>query len=35
MKIKILGCGNDCDWNQLAVEDGFKGFVSVGQEFEI
>jgi hypothetical protein len=26
--------GNSCDWNELAVEDGFKGFLKVGQEFE-
>lgn len=27
--------GQDCDWSALAFEDGFKGFVTVGQEFEI
>lgn len=26
--------GNDCDWDQLAKEEGFAGFVSLGQEFE-
>lgn len=27
--------GNDVDWNALADRDGFKGFVKVGQVFEI
>jgi hypothetical protein len=29
------GFGNACDWDKLAEEDGFAGFVYVGQEFEI
>jgi ribonuclease BN (tRNA processing enzyme) len=27
--------GNDCDWYKLAAEDGFKGFVAVGDSFEL
>lgn len=27
--------GNECDWNALAANDGFAGFVRVGQKFEI
>jgi ribonuclease BN (tRNA processing enzyme) len=29
------GFGNDCDWYQLAAEDGFKGFVAVGETYEV
>ncbi len=29
------GFGNDCEWGNLAHDDGFRGFVTVGQEFEI
>jgi ribonuclease BN (tRNA processing enzyme) len=29
------GFGNACDWDKLAEEDGFAGFVTVGQEFII
>jgi ribonuclease BN (tRNA processing enzyme) len=29
------GFGNDCDWYKLAAEDGFKGFVAVGETYEI
>lgn len=29
------GFGNTCDWDKLAEEDGFAGFVQVGQIFEI
>jgi len=35
----VTGCadgfGNACDWDKLAEEDGFAGFVHVGQEFNI
>jgi len=35
----VTGCedgfGNACDWDALAQEDGFAGFVTVGQEFNI
>jgi len=35
----VTGCsdgfGNACDWDKLAEEDGFAGFVTVGQEFKI
>ena len=27
--------GNSVDWNAKAEEDGFKGFVKVGMEFEL
>lgn len=27
--------GNPCEWDKKAVDDGFAGFLSVGQEFEI
>lgn len=27
--------GHDCDWDLKAKEDGFSGFIKVGQEFEI
>ena len=29
------GFGNDCDWYRLAAEDGFKGFVAVGETYEV
>jgi ribonuclease BN (tRNA processing enzyme) len=29
------GFGNDCDWYKLATADGFKGFVAVGDSFEV
>jgi ribonuclease BN (tRNA processing enzyme) len=29
------GFGNDCDWYQLAARDGFKGFVAVGETYEV
>jgi ribonuclease BN (tRNA processing enzyme) len=29
------GFGNDCDWYKLAIADGFKGFVAVGDSFEV
>jgi ribonuclease BN (tRNA processing enzyme) len=29
------GFGNDCDRYQLAAEDGFKGFVAVGETYEV
>lgn len=35
MKITVIGCGNACDWNKKASDDGFAGFVKLGQVFEI
>ena len=33
--MKYCSCGNACDWDKLAEDDGFAGFVTVGQVFEI
>ena len=29
------GFGADCDWYKLAAEDGFRGFVAVGETYEV
>ncbi len=29
------GFGQDCDWYKLAADDGFKGFVAVGETYEV
>jgi hypothetical protein len=26
---------NPCDWNALAIEEGFQGFLKIGQVFEV
>jgi len=32
---KVDFFGNDCDWDQEAEQAGFKGFLKLGQEFEV
>lgn len=27
--------GNDCDWDSLALLEGFRGFLKLGQEIEV